>query len=334
MSQAGDVSRPSLHKSTPPKTGDSAALRRAALAGPATIQEGVNLRAEAWDADGNLKSMRKIVWEWREAVKNNRDTWATFEDEDGEQATAKMTDRFHPDVFDKRYAKLNDLVDGLQDEYAMTTTVMLSLTASSTFEDGHPIPPVDHLLGLDESKDAVNSALDRVLEGRRWERVVLPEQHESGYLHWHWAIIVEGRVRPGDFQPVIDAHVRNCAGAEHEGHPICPDDPNESAVSVREEGESLPGYLMSYTLGDGDEYRHDPLEAPEERQMMCALLWATNKRYWRPSDGAQRHMSLDREVSNEWELVGFRETPDGTLHEVPEDWSGGGVQMFETRPPP
>jgi hypothetical protein len=213
------------------------------------------------------------------------------------------------------------------------TTVMLSLTASSTTDDGGARPVVDHLYDLEASKDAVNTALSRVLDGRRWERVVIPEQHKTGYIHWHWAIIVEGPVEAGDFRPVIDAHLRNCPAAERDAHQILPGEPKNSAVSVREDGESLPAYLMSYTLGDGDEYGHDPLQAPEERQMMYAVLWATNKRYWRPSNGAQQHMTLDLEpAEGEWELIGLHDGRSGELREV--SGSTGGVTMFETWDPP
>jgi hypothetical protein len=66
--------------------------------------------------------------------------------------------------------------------------------------------------------------------------------------------------------------------------------------------------------------------------MMYALLWAMNKRYWRPSDGAQSHMALDDDVAGEWELVGIRDGIDGELHEV--DGTGGGVVTFETWWPP
>lgn len=341
MSRAVDrPSRPSLHKSTPPKPGDSAALRKAALRQPLTEREGegVTLRRECFDDAGDVLPWREILWKWRDAVRDNRDVWATFQNDEGEQITAELTDRFHPDVFEKRYAKLNDLVDGLETEYVdeAMTTVMLSLTASSTDDEGYPRPPVDHLLDLRQSEGAVNTALERALDGYRWERVVLPEQHESGYIHFHWAIIVEGRVEPEDFQPVIDAHLRNCPTADREAHRILPDDPKKSAVSVRNEGESLPAYLMAYTLGDGDEYAHDPLEAPEERQMMLALLWAANARYWRPSDGAQRHMTLPNVTEGEWCMVGLRDGRDGELHELPEDFSGGGVVMIEVDgvPPP
>lgn len=189
--------------------------------------------------------MRKIIWEWRESVRDNRDTWVTFENEAGEEVSAEITDRFHSDVFDKRYAKLNDLVDGLEDEYTTLTTVMLTFTASSTTEEGYPRPPVDHLLDLDASSGPVTAALDRVLDGKRWERVAIPEEHKSGYIHWHWAVLVEGRVEAEEFQPVIDAHLRNCPGAERDAHEILPNDPDRSAMSVRRDGESLPAYLMA-----------------------------------------------------------------------------------------
>jgi len=336
------VSRLSLHKSTPPKPGDSAALRRAALQEPPTKRDGVKLRSECWDDDGDLRPMREVVWEWRDAVEDNRGTWATFEDREGDRVSAPMRDRFTPERWAQRYAKLNDLTDGLESRYGRRlTTVMLSLTASSTDGDGWPRPLVDHVLDLDESKDAVNTALDRVLDGRRWHRIALPEQHESGYIHWHWAIFVDGDVDAEEFRPVIEAHLRNCPSAGREGHRILPDDPDESAVSVRESAENLPAYLTSYTLGDGGEYGHDPLEAPEERQMMLAVLWATNKRYWRPSDGAQEFMTFEPDESpeGEWELIGLSDGEDGELQELPPGWSGGGVRLLETwgledQPPP
>lgn len=68
--------------------------------------------------------------------------------------------------------------------------------------------------------------------------------------------------------------------------------------------------------------------------MMYALLWVTNKRYWRPSDGAQKHMTLEVESVGEWELVGIKDGRDGELHRLPENFSGGGVRMMATRKPP
>lgn len=330
------LSRPSLHKCTPPKSDGRAAFRRAALSQPLTTREGVNLRPECWTDEGELRSWRETVWEWRDAVEDNRETYATFENREGERRTAKMGDRFTPERWERRYAKLNDLARGVREEYGRRlTTVMLSLTASSEDADGNPRPPLDHLLDLEASKDPVRAALDRVLDGRRWERIAIPEQHKSGYIHWHYAIFVDGDVSAEDFRPVIDAHLRNCPTARREAHRIDPENPDESAVSVGQSVENLPAYLTAYTLGEGDEYAHDPLDAPEQRQMMLALLWATNKRYWRPSDGAQTYMKCDEEGSEEeWTLLGFRDGRDGELHELPEGWTGGGVRMMETFDPP
>lgn len=297
----------------------------------------MNLRAECFE-EGRPVTWRECVHRWRAAVKDNRDTWATFENQDGDRVQSELGDRFTPEKWEERYAKLNDLEDGVRNDYGRRThTVLLSFTASSTDENDNPRSPVDHMLDLEQSKDAVNSALDRVLRGRRWTRLALPEQHKSGYIHWHWAVFVDGPVDPEDFQSVIDSHVRNCPAAEHSAHEILPDDPQKSAVSVRhvgdrEDGMNLAAYLTSYTLGDGDEYGHDPLEAPEERQMMLALLWATNKRYWRPADSAQQHMKHTPQTTlDEWELIGISDGQDGELHPVAPE--SGGVTMFETLPP-
>jgi hypothetical protein len=300
---------------------------------PITTRSGVSLRPECWCDDGDtICSTREVVWEWRDAVRDNRDMWGTWENTGGDQTSNELNDRFTPKKFDERYAKLNDLSDGLEEEYTTVTTVMLSLTASSTTDEGYARAPVDHFLDVKASNDPVRSAIDRILKDRRFERIVLPEQHKSGYVHLHWAVLVEGPIGVEDFEPAIASHVNNSPTAEWEGHQIDPGTPSESAVSVRRGGESLPAYLMAYTLGDDDEYGHDPLEAAPERQMMYALLWATNSRYWRPSDGAQSHMAFDPDVDGDWEMLGIKDGPDGELQEV--EGTAGGVTTFETQWPP
>ena len=342
-----ESSRPSLRKSTPGKSADRSPERRSALAEPLTRRSGVKLRTECFTEDG-VCSWREAIWAWRNAVEDNRGTYATFENLEGEQVTAPMKDRFTPEKWDERYAKLCDLERGLRDEFGRRLhTVLLSFTASSTDDDGRPRSPVDHFLDIEKSNDARTSALDRILGDRRYERVALPEQHKSGYIHWHWAVFVDGPVEAEDFQPMIDSHLNNCPTAEAEAHEILPDDPSGSSVSVRHVGEgekteevgNLAAYLTAYTLGgessgDGACGYHDPLEAEEARQMMLTLLWATNSRYWRPSDGAQRHMSYEPPESEEiWELVGIRDGPDGELREVVPGM--GGVTLLETwKPPP
>lgn len=328
-------SRPSMHKSTDGKPGRRGVLRAKAKSTPLT-ERGASLRRECVGPGGGPVDWRTVVHRWRSAVNDNRDNWAKFENEADEEVVAELTDRFSPKRHKKRYAQLKDLSRRIEREWGRVHTVMLTLTASSTDEDGEPRPPVDHLEDLDESKDAVNSALSRVLDGMQWERVVIPEQHESGYVHWHWAVFVNGPVSAGDFQPVLDSHVGNCPSAGRDAHRADPPGDSEGAVSVRSGVDNLAAYLTSYMLSADEEFSQDPLDASEERQMMLALLWATNKRYWRPSDGAQfwmRHEPDEELTVGGWELVGI--STDGLTGEYKTvSPSAGGVDMVEVFPPP
>ena len=102
----------------------------------------------------------------------------------------------------------------------------------------------------------------------------------------------------------------------------------------RELGEigNLGSYLAEY-LGM---YEEDPLDAPEYIQAFNALLWATGRQRWRPSNGAQEYMGYDPSLLEpEWELVGV--TYDGGETVEPLNPHGGGVDWVETwddRPPP
>lgn len=333
---SGAVSRPSLHKSTRRESARRRPFSGSSLSQPLTSRADVDLRSDCFTEQG-LMSWREAVWEWRHAVEDNRDTWAVMRDSEGEEFDVEIQDRFTSSEWEKRYAKLNGLENGLREAYGRRLhTVMLTITASSTDDDGNPRPPIDHLLDIEASNDARTSALARVLDGKRYERVALPEEHESGYIHWHYAIFVDGEVEAEDFKPVISAHLNNCESAGAEAHEIRPDDPSGSSVVVRHVGDgetgeisNLAAYLTSYTLGKGSEYNHDPLEAPESRQMMLALLWATNKRYWRPTDGAQSFMSRSNTDSEEsYEMVGIKDGKDGEIHEVVP--GQGGVTMLST----
>lgn len=333
-------SRPSLRKSTRLEQTCRRPVSGTSLDQPLTSRDGVKLRAECFDEQG-VKSWRDVVWEWRYSVQDNRDTWATLEDSNGEQMDVQVKDRFTSDEWEKRYAKLNDLETGLREDYGRRLhTALISITASSTDADDNPRPPIDHLLDIEQSNGARTTALSRIFDDKRYERVALPEQHKSGYIHWHYAIFFDGKLSADDFQPVINAHLNNCPTAGEEAHEIRPDDPSGSSVVVRHVGDgnegeisNLAAYLTNYTLGEGDDYGHDPLEAPQERQMMLALLWAANKRYWRPSNGAQSYMSRSSESTEDWDLLGIKDGIDGELHEITPGM--GGVTMLETfKPPP
>jgi hypothetical protein len=285
------------------------------------------------------KTWRGTVRGWRAYYADTVDTKAVFENPEGEQVKGSDPNRFHPDYGDKQYAKLKDLERGISEDYGrLLHTAMLSLTASSTREGegDEPLPPVDHLDELNASWEAVRRALSRSLEGRRWEYLAILEPHKSGYIHIHLAVFVEGYVEDEDFAPVIDAHLRNCDLAEEEAHEVEDDD----TVSVRWAGrdrdladeedehlDQLACYLAEY-LGS---YGESPLEQPEYQQMANAVLWATGKQRWRPSNGAQEYMATNRgESSEQWELVAI-EDGDGERHET---GSGtGGVTKVDTMIP-
>jgi len=86
---------------------------------------------------------------------------------------------------------------------------------------------------------------------------------------------------------------------------------------------NLGSYLAEYLGTFGD----DPLDAPDHQQAANAVLWATGRRRWRPSKGAQEYMATNRrETASEWEFVGI-EDKNGDVHEVS---SGGGVERMTT----
>jgi len=296
----------------------------------------VTLREEVRDY-GALDGDRAITWNhatnrWRDYIRDKEDVSGVFEDDAGNQAIGSKPHRFDPAYADRQYAKLKDLERGISAEYGKRLhTAMLTFTCSSTDDDGRPRPPVDHLDDLLESWDALRRALDRALEGLRYERLAILEPHQSGYLHCHMAVFVDGPVRSSTFEPVIEAHVRNCDGAEWDAHDL--DD--ESTISVRHAGrdrdleddgalDELAIYLAEYLGTYGD----DPLEEAEHVQAANALLWATERQRWRPSNGAQEYMKTCQsdEEPTTWELVGIEK--DGEV--IPCDGDAGGVDRFTT----
>jgi hypothetical protein len=328
------------------------------LSVPLTERDGVPLREEVRDLD-RLDGDRPVSWrqatrEWRRYIEDSRDTDAVFQNaETGDYAAGSDPHRFAPEYAEKQYAKLKDLERGLRRDYGKRLhTAMLSLTASWC-PDGEPLPPVDHLNDLDEPWDAVRRELSRRLESKnRWEYLAILEPHESGYLHIHVAVFVDGVVTESDLAPVVRTHVRNCPHAGEDAHDVTDD----STISINRVGldrrgqhaaaegiefEDGIGNLATYLAEYLGSYGEDPLEAPEHQQMANAVLWATGKQRWRPSQesshgkGAQSYMASFQKESDEspWKLVGIR---SGTEWHPCEDATGG-VERFVTSsldPPP
>jgi hypothetical protein len=339
------VSRLSKTNPADPENRRHGPSRGESLKRPLTERDGVSLRAEvcnATTAGVDALSWRESVRRWRHYINDQKGVMGVFEDASGNTAKGSDPHRFSPEYADKQYAKLKDLERGMQAEYGRRLhTAMLTFTASSTDDDGRPLPPVDHLDELDESWSAVTRALRRELDGRRWERLAILEPHKSGYLHIHMAVFVEGVVSKETFAPVIDAHVRNCDLASADAHDV----EDDTTISVRWAGgdrddgdddhlDELAIYLAEYLGTYGD----DPLDSADHVQMANAVLWATGKQRWRPSNGAQAYMATASvDDTTTWEFVGI-EDGDGEFHEAAA--AGGGVTRLETatdvrdEPPP
>jgi len=331
----------------PPNAGYSLSARRSRKR-PLTDRDGITLRKEVLD-HGHLDGDRPISWNgainrYRDYIRDKREVETVFENSAGETATGSTPHRFDPDYSAKQYAKLKDLERGVQARYGKRLhSGMLTLTASST-PNGDPLPSVDHLDELLSSWSAVSRALRRVLDDRRSARLAILEPHpgdgaNNGYLHIHIAVFVDGPISAEAFQPVLDAHLRNCDLATADAHTT--DD-----IQIRHAGADRdPGYLHSLAEGiehDSDqlgelaiylaEYlgtygEDDPLDAPEHVQAANALLWATNRQRWRPCSTAQSLMAYDApDTASDWQVVGIE--TNGEF--IPCDSNGGGVDTFVT----
>lgn len=341
--RSSDVSRLSKTNRADDESGTYGPSAGESLKQPLTERGGVRLREEVrsllsehdraarWGT--SLRAYRRYLEDKREPGK------PVFEHvEDGTVAVGEAKPhRFDPAYSDKQYAKLKDLERGVREAYGRRLhTAMLTLTCSSTRDDGTPKPPVDHLNELDQSWEAVRRALSRSLDGRRWCRIAILEPHQSGYLHIHVAVFVDGIVTREDFAPAIEAHLRNCPGAGREAHDV----EDDTTISIRhaggdrdvEDGDSLDEiaiYLGEYLGVYGED---DPLDQDEHVQMANTVLWATGKQRWRPCQEAQKYMAADNRLpSGEWELIAI-EDENGDEH--PVTGVGGGVAAFVTDEPP
>jgi hypothetical protein len=321
---------------------------------PLTDCDGISLRREVLDLDHLNRDHvdRAISWNgainrYRDYIRDKREIETVFENQStGELATGSSPHRFATDYSAKQYAKLKDLERGVQDRYGKRLhTCMLTLTASST-PNGQPLPCVDHLDELLSSWSSVSRTLRRVLDDTRSARLAILEPHpgdgvNNGYLHIHIAVFIDGYVKPETFQPVLDAHLRNCDLATDEAHDL--DD-----IQIRHAGADRdPGY--NHAVAEGIDYDSDkigelaiylaeylgtygdddPLNEPEHVQAANALLWATNRQRWRPCSTAQSLMAYDGpDNATDWEVVGIED--DGEF--IPADPENGGIDTFVTGP--
>jgi hypothetical protein len=144
------------------------------------------------------------------------------------------------------------------------------------------------------------------------------------------AVFVRGVVTRDDFAPAIRAHLRNCDLAGEDAHDL----EDESTISINRVGDRDAGELENlgtYLAEDLGTYGDDPLDADDHVQMANALLWATGRQRWRPSNGAQQYMAgeySDPGGDSPWELVGIDDGDE--VRPAPDD--SGGVDRFTTGP--
>ena len=288
-------------------------------------QEGTKIRNDvAFDSFDGVKA---VDWEeaterWAAWYDDQRDSKIVVENDLGELVAFDTPNRFTPDYREMLYAKAQSLERGLRHRWGkLLHTAMITLTSSSTDDNGHPLPPVEQLYELLGSWEAVRRALSRVLDGREWEYLAILEPHESGYVHVHIGVFVKGPVVVEQFQPVIDAHLRNCPGASREAHQLIDDNGEEDTVRVRQSShpsrengvENLGAYLAAYMAG---EYGAEATEMPEYVQRFYAAMWATGRQWFRPSNGAQELMQPENDDEpdvEEWTFIGI--APDGDPEE-------------------
>jgi hypothetical protein len=273
----------------------------------------MKLRKEVLDTDRagdeRVVSWRRATGEWRNWYDESTKSSIILTDQDsGDELEIPATNRFMPSENKKLYAKLSDLERGVDAAYGDSlSTAMLTFSASAMSGAGRwnrcPANHLDDLLG---SWSAIRRELARALDGRDWEYLRILEPHKggsgdvsaSGYAHMHVAVFVRGPVPPSLFEPTLDAHVRNCMPASADAHTV------DRAVEVHNSVGNLPAYLSKYLMkwsdGDGDA---DPLEAPEHIQRFHALLWATGRRRWSVSQGAQEWVSSPETEPSDRELA-------------------------------
>jgi len=316
-----------------------------------TKRDNQKLRAEAvFDGFGGTRAVptEEAVRRFDSWYSESREGKIVVENQYGERAGFRTPNRFTPEYREMLYAKGQSLERSLREQWGrLLHTAMITLTASTTDGHGRPRPLVDHLLDLLESWEAVRRALSRVLDGREWEYLAILEPHKSGHAHVHLGVFVKGPVVAEQFQPVLDAHVRNCPTAGEEAHQILDEGGDEFAVTVHRiaderngtlDGlENLGAYLAAYMAG---EYGLEATEMPGHVRAFYATLWATGKQWFRPSNGAQQYMQPSTEgaeadadaggpdwVGDEWEAVAFAPegdvTDEETLIRIDPESSGG-----------
>jgi len=175
--------------------------------------------------------------------------------------------------------------------------VLFGLTASST-PDGERIGPVRHATAIQEAWSPTYQKLRTVLRrlgfsSEEWQYMQIREPHDgkrggganTGYLHGHPLLIVDGEIAPEDLAPVVEEHVEECEFATADAHDL------DDAVTVKAEAEVAD--VASYMAGYCGIEPMDLLERPPEYIAWAAAMDAANVRTMSRSDAARNAAVAD-----------------------------------------
>ena len=282
---------------------------------------------EVRGGDGSLKSRltQGVLKEFLRWYIEQENSQLVFEGPDGTEAMAPVPNSYSDEYGRNHYGRLKDLEREAVRESSELHTVMLSLTASSTDENGMQRPLGDHLQGIQDSwNPSVRRELQRVMTdagfGRYdpaidydlasgmawlfdeeppkwWEYATVVEPHggggeATGYGHFHVAVFASHPVEEEMFHSVIEKHVEKCEYAGREAHDVSAADPDDRPISVNavdpdsdSEGEEI-GNLGSYLSEYIGGFSGELEERPMHELLFQATAWSQGRQRVRYSNGA------------------------------------------------
>jgi len=287
--------------------------------------------------DGSLKSrlVRGVLSEFLQFYIEQENSRLVFESPEGEEVTAPVPNSYSEEYGRKHYGKLKDIERAAVEEASALHTVMLSLTASTTKENGQQRPLGDHLQGIQDAwSPYVRRELQRVLDragfdryDRRldydlangfawlfdeepvkwWEYVTVVEPHggggdATGYGHFHVGVFTSHPVEEEMFHPVVEKHVEKCEYAGQEAHDLGAADPDDRPISLNEvdpeteaEGEEI-GNLGSYLSEYIGGFGGELSERPIYELVFLAVCWAQGRQRVRYSRGGNKLAEQGRAI--------------------------------------
>ncbi|MFB6134436.1 MAG: replication protein [Halanaeroarchaeum sp.] len=306
---------------------------------PISVRGGTKLRDEAarQKHGSDEERFRSQPWsavldEFLSWYNEYRDAELVFGSPEGDQVRAEMENSHMPQYGNRYYARIKAFERQIVREYDDPHSVMLTFSGSSANETGGWRCPADHLRDVIESwrpkrGRGVYHALRDVLDGKRWEYVIVVEKHQSGYGHVHCGVFVDGHIEEGDFHGVIDTHLRVCEIAGRDAHDYHSPDPDDRPISVNridpgnaEEGAigNLGSYIGEYIGAYGDELFDRGLD----ELIFRAAAWATGTQLVRFSTGANELIEQDLATRRDDDPPEERVVPnpefDPDVHATPE----------------